>query len=168
MKMNAKLFAAITIFLLLFSITSYSPENSAFAESKYKTQENPQTIVRPMTGRWRGKAKWTSSYDDYPSPVSCKYSGTFVLNLRQNENVVTGNANTNNAKVSGDKKCDKNFSPSGAVSFNVVGAGFSGTVGGLLSIDDGRFTDDTMEGSFSGVVGVITVNGKFKARRVKK
>lgn len=166
--MNAKLFAAITIFLFLFSITSYSLENYAFAESEYKMQENSQTTVSAMTGRWRGKVKWNSTWVDVET-VNCRYKGNVTLNLEQNGNVVTGNATTNNVTVRGHERCDLDFSPSGAVSFNVFGSGFSGTVdGGLLSIDDGQFTSDTMRGSFSGVVGVITVNGSFKAKRVSK
>lgn len=165
--MNTKPFVAITIFLLLFSITSYSLENSAFAESNNETQESPQTTVRALTGRWRGKANWTATYDYYPDTVKCKYKGTFTLNLRQKNDDVTGNVSTSNAKVSGDEECDENLSPSGAVKFTVFGSGFSGTIGGLISITDGQFTSDTMRGSFSGDVGGgVTVTGKFKANRV--
>ena len=164
--MNTKLFAALTIFLFLFSITSYSLENYAFAESTYKTQENPQTTVTPLTGRWRGKAKWRSEDLDNEGTFNCKYSGTFTLNLKQNENVVTGNVRTSNVRVGGTERCSQTLSPSAALTWDVFGSGFSGTVG-ELSID-GQFTSDTMRGSFSGEVGVLSVRGSFKAFRVSK
>lgn len=164
--MNAKLFAAIRIFLFLFSITTYSPENSAFAESEYKKQENPQTTIRALTGTWRGKAKWKSEDLDNEGTLNCRYRGTFTLNLIQKENVVTGNVETNNVKVAGTKRCSQTLSPSAALTWDVFGSGFTGTVG-ELSID-GQFTSDTMRGSFSGEIGVLTVNGSFKASRVSE
>lgn len=176
--MKNGLFITSVMLLLLVFLTKYAVSGDKKAEAVsleqirqniHRTQENSQTTVRALTGRWRGKAKWTATYDYYPSPVKCKYNGTFILNLRQNQNNVTGNARTKNTKLSGDEDCFENLSPSGAVSFTVFGSGFSGTVGGLISINDGQFTSDTMRGSFSGDVGGgVMVRGTFKASRVSK
>ena len=169
--MNAKLFAALTIFPFLFSITSYSPENSAFAESEYKTQENPQTTVISLTGRWRGKVNWTSKWTDIET-VKCEFRAKFTLNLQQNGNVATGNARFSDVKViSGKKRCKQDaYQPYGGVSFTVFGSGFTGTVnGGLLPVNDGQIISNEIRGSFEGTVpGGYDVKGSFKADRVSK
>ena len=128
----------------------------------------PKPTVTPLTGRWRGKAKWRSEDLDNEGTFNCKYSGTFTLNLKQNENVVTGNVRTSNVRVGAPKGALKPLSPSAALTWDVFGSGFSGTVG-ELSID-GQFTSDTMRGSLSGQVrlGVLSVRGSFKAFRVSK
>ena len=180
--MNSKLFGAIAIFVLLFGILSLL-EDSAFADTKYKkklpktigaktttpkaklkTPEKPQTTVRDLTGNWEGTAKWTGNYDFYPEPVSCSYTGTFSLSLQQNQNVVTGNVVATNVKASGSKECNGDVTPSGAVSANVFGSGFSGTISGLLTVD-GQFTTDLIRGKFSGVYGTINMQGDFTASR---
>lgn len=165
--MNTKPFVAITIFFILFSITTYSLENSALAESKYKTQENSQTTVKPLTGKWSGKSTWTAKYYKYPSEITCYYEGTFILNLRQKQNKVSGDAETENVLLSGAdaENCDESISPKGAVNLTVQGTRFSGTVG-RVRIRNAKFTSDEMEGKFSSNTGGVKIRGEFDASRV--
>lgn len=121
-----------------------------------------------MTGKWSGKSTWTAKYYKYPSDLTCKYEGTFILNLRQKKNKVSGNAETENVLLSGKdaENCDETISPAGPVNLTVHDeTSFSGTVG-RVKIRNATFTSDEMKGKFSIKEAGVEIRGKFDASRV--
>lgn len=136
-----------------------------------KTKSSTATL--DLTGKWTGSATWSAAFDYYDPNIGsyrevCMYSGSFVLDLNQNGNSVTGNAALGNVQVTQGRNMDVcaegGFSTLGAVDAKVFGSGFSGTVGGLNI--KGSVTSDLINGRVSGSLGgEVSIDGQFKGNR---
>lgn len=136
-----------------------------------KTKSSTTTL--DMTGKWTGTATWSAAFDYYDPNIGsyrevCMYQGSFVMDLNQNGNSVTGNAALGNVAVTQGRNMDVcsegGFSTLGAVDAKIFGSGFSGTVGGLNI--KGSVTGDLISGKVSGSLGgEVSIDGQFKGNR---
>jgi len=136
-----------------------------------KTKSSTTTL--DMTGKWTGTATWSAAFDYYDPNIGsyrevCMYQGSFVMDLNQNGNSVTGNAALGNVAVIQGRNMDVcsegGFNTLGAVDAKVFGSGFSGTVGGLNI--KGSVTSDLISGKVSGSLGgEVSIDGQFKGNR---
>ena len=131
------------------------------------------TATLDLTGKWTGTATWSAAFDYYDPNIGsyrevCMYQGSFVMDLNQNGNSVTGNAALGNVAVIQGRNMDVcsegGFNTLGAVDAKVFGSGFSGTVGGLNI--KGSVTSDLISGKVSGSLGgEVSIDGQFKGNR---
>lgn len=150
------------------------PEEPAKTKpDKPELKTKSSTATLDLTGKWTGTATWSAAFDYYDPKIGsyrevCMYSGSFVMDLNQNGNSVTGNAALGNVAVTQGRNmnvCSEGgFSTLGAVDAKVFGSGFFGTVGGLNI--KGSVTSDLISGKVSGSLGgEVSIDGQFKGNR---